>query len=127
MAFPDLPYVSLENPANREFAQDDPVAFLARYGEGAVIDEVQRVPLLFSYLQGLVDEDPRPGRFVLTGSQNLALVDALSQSLAGRTTLTELLPLSLAEVRRFPGCAHGSRRAALAGRLSAHPRARPAG
>jgi hypothetical protein len=102
MAFPDRPYVSLENPANREFAQDDPIAFLARYGEGAVIDEVQRVPQLFSYLQGLVDEDPRPGRFVLTGSQNLALVDALTQSLAGRTTLTELLPLSLEEIRRFP-------------------------
>lgn len=102
MAFPNLLYVSLENPANREFAQEDPVAFLSRYGAGAVIDEIQRVPQLFSYLQGLVDDDPRPGRFVLTGSQNLALVDALSQSLAGRTTLTELLPLSLAEIRRFP-------------------------
>ncbi len=102
MAFPDHAYVSLENPANREFAQDDPVAFLARYGAGAVIDEVQRVPHLFSYLQGLVDEEPRPGRFVLTGSQNLALIDALTQSLAGRTTLTELLPLSLEEIRRFP-------------------------
>jgi predicted AAA+ superfamily ATPase len=102
MAFPDLPYVSLENPAQREFAQEDPVAFLARYGEGAIIDEVQRVPQIFSYLQGLVDEDPRPGRFLLTGSQNLALVDAVTQSLAGRTTLTELLPLSLGEIRRFP-------------------------
>lgn len=102
MAFPDRPYVSLENPAQREFAKEDPVAFLERYGEGAIIDEAQRVPQLFSYLQGLVDEDPRPGRFLLTGSQNLALVDALTQSLAGRTTLTELLPLSLAEIRRFP-------------------------
>jgi predicted AAA+ superfamily ATPase len=102
MAFPDRPYVSLENPAQREFAQEDPVAFLARYGDGAIIDEVQRVPPIFSYLQGLVDEDPRPGRFLLTGSQNLALVDAVTQSLAGRTTLLELLPLSLAEVRRFP-------------------------
>lgn len=102
MAFPDLPYVSLENPAQREFAQEDPVAFLGRYQDGAVIDEVQRVPQIFSYLQGLVDEDPRPGRFLLTGSQNLALVDAVTQSLAGRTTLTELLPLSLEEIRRFP-------------------------
>jgi predicted AAA+ superfamily ATPase len=102
MAFPDRPYVSLENPAQREFAQEDPVAFLARYKDGAIIDEVQRVPQVFSYLQGLVDEDPRPGRFLLTGSQNLALVGAVTQSLAGRTTLTELLPLSLAEVRRFP-------------------------
>lgn len=102
MAFPGRPYVSLENPAQRAFAQEDPVAFLARYGNGAIIDEVQRVPQIFSYLQGMVDEDPQPGRFLLTGSQNLALVDAVNQSLAGRTTLTELLPLSLAEVRRFP-------------------------
>ncbi|HEY9420131.1 MAG TPA: ATP-binding protein [Thermoanaerobaculia bacterium] len=102
MAFPDRPYVSLENPAQREFAQGDPVAFLARYKDGAIIDEVQRVPQIFSYLQGMVDEDARPGRFLLTGSQNLTLVDAVTQSLAGRTTLTELLPLSLEEIRRFP-------------------------
>lgn len=100
MAFPDRPYVSLENPAQREFAQEDPVAFFARYRDGAIIDEVQRVPQVFSYLQGMVDEDPRPGRFLLTGSQNL--VGAVPQSLAGRTTLTELLPLSLEEIRRFP-------------------------
>jgi uncharacterized protein len=105
MAFPGRPYVSLESPAQRELAQQDPVAFLARYPDGAIIDEVQRVPQIFSYLQGLVDEDPRPGRFLLTGSQNLALlapISAVTQSLAGRTTLTELLPLSLEEVRRFP-------------------------
>lgn len=102
MAFPELPYASLENPAQRELAQNDPIAFLGRYRNGAIIDEVQRVPEIFSYLQGLVDEDPRPGRFLLTGSQNLALVSAVTQSLAGRTTLTELLPLSLAEIRRFP-------------------------
>jgi uncharacterized protein len=102
MAFPDRPYVSLENPAQRELAQEDPIAFLARYRDGAIIDEVQRVPQIFSYLQGMVDEDPTPGRFLLTGSQNLALVNAVTQSLAGRTTLTELLPLSLEEVRRFP-------------------------
>jgi predicted AAA+ superfamily ATPase len=102
MAFPELPYASLENPTQRELAQHDPIAFLGRYSEGAVIDEVQRVPHIFSYLQGMVDEDPRPGRFLLTGSQNLALVGAVTQSLAGRTTLTELLPLSLEEIRRFP-------------------------
>jgi len=101
MAFPDKDYVSLENPAQREFATDDPVGFLARYGEGAIFDEVQRTPELTSYLQGLVDEDPRPGRFVLTGSQNLVLMSAISQSLAGRTALLELLPLDLAELRRF--------------------------
>ncbi len=102
MAFPDKAYVSLENPAQREFAQQDAVAFLARHPEGAIFDEVQRVPQIVSYLQGLVDEDPRPGRFVLSGSQNLASLDALTQSLAGRTSLTELLPLSLEEIRRFP-------------------------
>jgi predicted AAA+ superfamily ATPase len=102
MAFPKLPYVSLENPAQREFAEEDPVAFFARYQDGCIIDEVQRVPQIFSYLQGMVDEDPTPGRFLLTGSQNLALIDGVTQSLAGRTTLTELLPLSLAEIRRFP-------------------------
>lgn len=102
MAFPKLPYVSLENPAQREFAEEDPVAFFARYKDGCIIDEVQRVPQIFSYLQGMVDEDPTPGRFLLTGSQNLALVGGVTQSLAGRTTLTELLPLSLAEIRRFP-------------------------
>ena len=102
MAFPALRYASLENPAQRELAQNDPIAFLDRYHDGAIIDEVQRVPQLLSFLQGLVDEDPRPGRFLLTGSQNLALVSAVTQSLAGRTTLTELLPLSLQEIRRFP-------------------------
>jgi uncharacterized protein len=102
MAFPELPYVSLENPIQRELAQQDPLAFFARYRDGAIIDEVQRVPEVFSHLQGMVDEDPRPGRFLLTGSQNLALVNAVTQSLAGRTTLTELLPLSLEEIRRFP-------------------------
>jgi uncharacterized protein len=102
MAFPKLPYVSLENPTQRELAHSDPIAFLGRHRQGAIIDGVQRVPELFSYLQGMVDEDPRPGRFLLTGSQNLALVGTVTQSLAGRTTLTELLPLSLQEIRRFP-------------------------
>jgi len=101
MTFPGKPYVSLEKPAEREFAEQDPIAFLDRYPDGAVLDEVQRVPEILSYLQGRIDDDPRPGRWVLTGSQNLALVDALTQSLAGRTSLTELLPLSLAEIRRF--------------------------
>lgn len=102
MAFPELPYVSLELPVERELAETDPVAFFARHPDGAILDEAHRVPALFSFLQVMVDEDPRPGRFVLTASQNLALVDALSQSLAGRTTLTELLPLSLEEIGRFP-------------------------
>jgi predicted AAA+ superfamily ATPase len=103
MAFPDRPYVSLENPSERAFAVDDPVGFLARFVNGAVLDEVQRAPDLLSFLQGMVDEDPRPGRFILTGSQNLALMSGVSQSLAGRTALLELLPVELEELCRFPG------------------------
>ena len=105
MVFPERPYVSLENPAERAFAVDDPVGFLARFADGAVLDEVQRAPDLVSYIQVIVDEDPRPGRFVLTGSQNLTLMSRVSQSLAGRTALLELLPLDLEELHRFPGAA----------------------
>lgn len=100
-AFPDRPYVSLETPSEREFATDDPLGFLARFPTGAVLDEIQRAPELLSYLQAIVDEDPSPGRFILTGSQNLALLEGVSQSLAGRTALLELLPLDLTEIRRF--------------------------
>jgi len=99
--FPDKPYVSLEVPAQHEFARRDPVGFLRRFPDGAVLDEIQRAGDLPSYLQSLVDDDPRPGRFVLTGSQNLAVVHSVSQSLAGRTAFLHLLPLALEEVRRF--------------------------
>lgn len=100
-AFPDKPYLSLESPDVREYAASDPRGFLAEYRDGAVLDEVHRVPDLLSYLQPLVDEKPTRGRFILTGSANFALLQTLGQSLAGRTALLELLPLSLAEVRRF--------------------------
>lgn len=99
--FPDLPYANLEAPDVRAFAADDPRAFLSRYPDGAVIDEVQRAPELPSFLQGIVDADPRPGRWVLTGSQNLMLLESISQSLAGRTALLHLLPLARSEVLRF--------------------------
>ncbi len=102
VAFPDRPYVSLETPAQREFALADSLGFLSRYPDGVILDEIQRAPELPSYLQGMVDEDPRPGRFILTGSQNLSLLANVSQSLAGRSALLELLPLSLEEMRRFP-------------------------
>lgn len=95
--FPDLAYVSLEDPDLRQFAHDDPRSFLAQFANGAILDEVQRAPLLLSYLQGLVDADPRPGRWVLTGSHNLQLLERVTQSLAGRTGLATLLPFSLAE------------------------------
>ena len=101
LAFPDRPYVSLETPSERQFAGDDPLGFLARFPAGAILDEIQRAPQILSYLQGAVDENPSPGRFILTGSQNLALMEGVSQSLAGRTALLELLPLELAEIRRF--------------------------
>ncbi|MFQ5763288.1 MAG: ATP-binding protein [Rhodospirillales bacterium] len=99
--FPDKPYVSLEAPDVQEFARRDPRAFLAENPEGAVLDEIQRVPDLLSYVQVAVDEDPVPGRYILTGSANFTLLQSIGQSLAGRTALLELLPLSLLEVRRF--------------------------
>ncbi len=95
--FPSKPYVSLEDPDQRAFAQSDPRGFLAGYPKGALLDEVQRVPELFSYLQGVVDRARKPGLFILTGSQNFLLMQHLSQSLAGRVRLLTLLPLSLAE------------------------------
>lgn len=98
-AFPDKPYVSLENPDEREFAERDPKRFLARFPEGAILDEVQRCPALLSWLQGIVDEAPLMGRFVLTGSAQFDLVAGMNQSLAGRVGRIELLPLSLAEMR----------------------------
>ena len=99
--FPDHPYRSLESPDERAFAQRDPRAFLAQFPHGAVLDEVQRVPDLLSYLQGIIDADPTPGRWILSGSQNFALLESVTQSLAGRTAMHHLLPLSWDEIRRF--------------------------
>ena len=92
--FPGKPYVSLENPEQRLFASEDPKRFLAQFADGAVIDEVQRVPALLSWLQGLVDERQRMGDFILTGSQHI------TQSLAGRVGRVELLPLQGLELRQ---------------------------
>jgi predicted AAA+ superfamily ATPase len=103
MLFPDKPYVTLEDPDVRRFAADDPRGFLAGYPEGAVFDEIQRAPDLPSYLQGRVDADPRPGRFILTGSHQFELMTRVSQSLAGRTAILRLLPFTLAEIQRLPG------------------------
>ncbi len=99
-AFPSLQYVNLEAPDERDFAESDPRGFLARLGDGAIIDEVQYVPGLLSYLQVLADERRRNGLFVLTGSEQFPLSEAIGQSLAGRTALLRLLPLSLRERRR---------------------------
>ncbi|WP_396429258.1 ATP-binding protein [Limnohabitans sp.] len=97
MVFPGKPYVTLEDPDMRRFAMEDPRSFLATYQEGAVIDEIQRAPELPSYLQSMVDAQPVAGRFILTGSQQFELMTQVSQSLAGRTALLRLLPLTLAE------------------------------
>lgn len=101
-AFPERQYVSLEPLDVREFALSDPRGFLATFPDGAIIDEVQRAPDLFGYLQADVDENPAPGRFILTGSQQLALTASVTQSLAGRTGLLELYPPSWPELQRFP-------------------------
>ena len=96
--FPDYSYVSLEDADWRAFAEDDPRAFLSRFGERTIIDEAQRVPSLFSYLQGIVDKTGNPGQFVISGSQNFLLMEAIDQSLAGRVAIMNLLPLSFHEL-----------------------------
>lgn len=100
--FPDKPYVNLEALDTREFARLDPRGFLAQYPDGAVLDEIQHTPDLLSYLQVLVDANPAPGRFILTGSENLSLSRGVAQSLAGRVAVRILLPLSRDELREFP-------------------------
>jgi predicted AAA+ superfamily ATPase len=105
--FPDRPYVSLEALDVREFARDDPRGFLAEYRGGVIIDEVQQLPKLLSFLQTAVDQRPDPGRFVLTGSQHFGLSDSIAQSLAGRCGLLVLLPPSLDELRAFPSAPSG--------------------
>lgn len=96
--FRDKPYISLENPDEREFALADPKRFLARFPQGAILDEVQRCPQLLSWLQGLVDERQRMGDFVLTGSAQFSLIESITQTLAGRVARVELLPLSASEL-----------------------------
>jgi predicted AAA+ superfamily ATPase len=98
ITFPEKTYVNLERPDNREFARADPKAFLAQLGQGAVLDEIQRVPELLSWIQADVDDRPTAGRFILTGSHQFDLGRHVSQSLAGRTALLKLLPLSIAEI-----------------------------
>lgn len=102
MAFPDYRYVSLEDPDTRLFASEDPLGFLNEYHKHVIFDEVQRVPQLLSYLQTIVDEDKLKAQFILTGSHQLELGAAISQSLAGRTALLTLLPLSMQELRQEP-------------------------
>ena len=95
--FPRLKYVSLEELDNREFALRDPRGFLSTYGNGAIIDEAQRVPDIFSYIQAEADRRGSAGQFILTGSQNILLLENVSQTLAGRVAILRLLPFSLEE------------------------------
>lgn len=97
--FANKSYVTLEDPEEREFANTDPRRFLARFPQGAILDEVQRCPDLLSYLQAVVDERRRMGEFVLTGSQQFGLLSGITQTLAGRVGLVQLLPFSLAELK----------------------------
>lgn len=99
--FPKKEYVSLENPDERMLAETDPRAFLARFPKGAILDEAQRVPSLFSYLQQALDETKKEGLFILTGSNNFLLQQTISQTLAGRIGYIDLLPLSYAEIKTF--------------------------
>jgi predicted AAA+ superfamily ATPase len=96
--FPDRPYVSLENPDTRMFVTQDPRGFLGQFNDGVIIDEAQRVPELFSYLQEVLDDSREPGRFILTGSNNFLLQENISQSLAGRIAYLNLLPFTLNEL-----------------------------
>ncbi len=99
--FPGKRYLSLEAPDVREHARIDPRGFLSECRDGAILDEVQYAPDLLSYIQVEVDREPAPGRFILTGSQQMGLMESASQSLAGRVGILYLLPPSLTELRRF--------------------------
>jgi len=98
-ALPDYHYSNLEDPEIRAFAESDPKAYLKQFTGNTILDEIQRVPKLLSYLQVETDAHPENGRFVLTGSHQLSLRQAISQSLAGRTAILHLLPLSIAELQ----------------------------
>ncbi len=101
--FAEKEYVSLENPDQRKFAIEDPKGFLAQFPNGAILDEVQRTPELFSYLQQVLDENTGPGMFILTGSNNFLLQESISQSLAGRIAYMYLLPFSYSELPEEAG------------------------
>ena len=97
--FSDYRYVNLENPEIRNFAENDTKNFLKEYDKFVIIDEVQRVPVLFSYLQAKVDEDKIMGQYIISGSQNFHLMQNISQSLAGRVALFKLFPLDFSEMK----------------------------
>jgi predicted AAA+ superfamily ATPase len=97
--FPNKPYISLENPDILESIKIDPRAFLLQYKNGAIIDEIQKAPFLFSYLQQVLDETNKRGLYILTGSNNFLLQENITQSLAGRIAYLQLLPFSMEELK----------------------------
>ncbi|WP_412465510.1 ATP-binding protein [Pedobacter sp. KLB.chiD] len=97
--FPRKPYISLENPDVAEFATADPNGFLKQFKNGAILDEIQKLPHLFSYIQQIVDENNKPGFFILSGSNNFLMQESISQTLAGRVAYMHLLPCSLKELK----------------------------
>lgn len=97
-SFPHLPYKNLEHPETRQFAREDPVKFLGTIPDGAILDEIQNAPELTSYIQVEVDEKKRNSLFVLTGSRQFNVMEAVTQSLAGRTAIIKLLPFSVEEI-----------------------------
>jgi predicted AAA+ superfamily ATPase len=99
--FPEKPYVTLENPDNRHFSLEDPRGFLDQFTNGAILDEIQRSPLLFSYLQEIIDNHKESGQFILTGSNNFLMNEQISQSLAGRVGYLYLLPFSFQEIKEY--------------------------
>lgn len=98
--FPGYDYVSLESPASLAAFELDPLEFLAQHPAPCIFDEVQNAPRLLSYLQGIIDEHNTPGMYILTGSRQMELQQTITQSLAGRTAMVDLLPLSLAELQQ---------------------------
>jgi len=100
ICFPDYTYINLEKPDIREFARFDPNGFFNKYSGRIILDEIQYVPELISYIQVLVDENDKPGQFILTGSQHFLISERISQSLAGRTAIFTLLPFSIEELKK---------------------------
>jgi predicted AAA+ superfamily ATPase len=101
MTFPNYNYYSLEDPDIRQQANKDPRGLLSNFSTGIILDEIHRVPSLLSYLQGIIDKDQKPGRFILTGSHQPQVHQAITQSLAGRTAILELLPFSIEEIQQY--------------------------
>ncbi|MCQ2397673.1 MAG: ATP-binding protein [Sphaerochaetaceae bacterium] len=110
MLFTDKPYVSMETPDVRERAENDPIGFLSNYPNGAILDEIQKVPAILSYIQGIVDQVNVPNMFILTGSNNLLLMQAVSQSLSGRVAIFNLLPFSMKEAEKLYSSDNASER-----------------